>query len=61
MIELKERFYTKEEYFALQKQLNYKIEYHQGRIYAMTGGSPNHNLIGTNVTTALNNVLFFRS
>lgn len=57
MIELAEKYYTKEEYFALQEQLEEKIEYHQGRIYAMAGGSPEHNLIGTNMTTALNIVL----
>ena len=57
MIELAEKFYTKEEYFALQEKLNYKIEYHQGRIVAMAGGAPKHNLIGGNMVTALNNAL----
>lgn len=57
MIELAERVYTKEEYFALQKELDDKIEYHQGRIVAMAGGSPKHNLIGGNIVTALNNAL----
>lgn len=57
MIELAEKLYTKEEYFTLQKELDDKIEYHQGRIVAMAGGSPKHNLIGGNIVTALNNAL----
>lgn len=54
MTEPLKNYYTKEEYFVLQKELDYKIEYHQGRIVAMAGGSPNHNKISGNILTALN-------
>ncbi len=47
-----------EEYFALEEELNQKFEYVEGEIFDMTGGTINHSLISTNVTTALS--LLFR-
>lgn len=44
---------TVEEYFALEEELNEKFEYVAGEVFAMTGGSINHALIGKNITTAL--------
>lgn len=46
--------YTKEEYFSLVEESKVKLEYHQGKIYAMAGGTPEHNLISGNAVTALN-------
>ncbi len=37
--------YTAEEYLALERNAEYKSEYVDGRIYAMTGASREHNLI----------------
>ncbi len=46
-----------EEYFALEEELNQKFEYVDGEIFDMTGGTVNHSLISTNLTTALS-ILF---
>ena len=37
--------YTPEEYLALEEKADYKSEYFQGMIYAMSGASLNHNRI----------------
>lgn len=37
--------YTFEEYLALEKQAEYKHEYHNGSIVAMAGGTINHNAL----------------
>lgn len=46
---------THEEYFALEKELDQKFEYVAGEIFAMTDGSINHALIGTNTIITLGN------
>jgi len=46
--------YTFEEYLALEKKAEFKSEFHNGQIYAMSGGSFAHSIIGGNMTTALN-------
>ena len=46
-------FNTLEEYLDLDAAAEYKSEYLSGQIYAMAGGSPEHNRIGFNVITAL--------
>jgi Uma2 family endonuclease len=51
------RFYTKEEYFALEESSQEKFEFENGEVFAMSGGSLPHNLIAGNVVTALNNKL----
>lgn len=51
---LKKDFYTFEEYLALEEKADYKSEYHNGQILAMSGGTFVHGIIGGNVTTALN-------
>ncbi len=48
------KLYTPEEYLALEEVAEYKNEYYQGEIFAMAGGSVNHNLIAGNIYTALN-------
>jgi len=45
---------SREEYLRLERQANYKSEYHKGQILAMAGASRNHNRIVTNVSTSLN-------
>ena len=41
--------YTPEEYLALEDSADYKSEYFQGMIYAMSGASLNHNRIAGGV------------
>ncbi len=54
---LQKRYYTKEEYFDLVKESQEKLEYHDGDIFAMAGGTPNHNQTKINLTSALNTAL----
>lgn len=46
-----------EEYFELENELNQKFEYVNGEIFDMTGGTINHSLISTNVTTVFSLLL----
>ena len=45
--------YTPEQYLALERRAETKSEYVNGRVYAMTGASANHNRITGNVYTGL--------
>ena len=44
---------SREEYLRLERQADYKSEYHKGQVFAMAGASRNHNRIVTNVSTSL--------
>ena len=46
----KKGVYSKESYLELEEKANFKSEFHNGEILAMSGGSVNHSLIATNVT-----------
>lgn len=53
----KERL-TLEEYFALlEKDPEHGYEYLDGRVYMMTGGSPDHSIIGSNMNGMLRDLL----
>jgi Uma2 family endonuclease len=52
-LQLEKRHYSKEEYFALLEQSLHKLEYFDGEIRMMSGGSIAHNDIIDNVFTAL--------
>jgi Uma2 family endonuclease len=43
------RHYTLDDYFSLQRGVELKLEYFNGEIYAMAGGSANHNRVSRNV------------
>ncbi|MEA2336131.1 MAG: hypothetical protein QOE82_138 [Thermoanaerobaculia bacterium] len=43
------RQYTLEDYFSLQRGIEVKLEYFNGEIYVMAGGSAGHNRISRNV------------
>jgi len=43
-------YFTPEEYLAIERRVEYKSEYFNGKIVGMTGASRNHNLIVANVT-----------
>jgi Uma2 family endonuclease len=47
------RYYTPEEYLALEETAEYKSEYHDGEIVPMAGGTTNHNRIARNILIAL--------
>ena len=47
------RYFTPEEYLALEEAAEYKSEYHDGVIIPMTGGTTNHNRISLNISIAL--------
>ena len=51
MITQAERYYTPEEYLALEETAESKSEYHDGEIVPMTGGTTNHNEIALNFCT----------
>jgi Uma2 family endonuclease len=50
-------YITPEEYLAFERGSEYKSEYLNGEIFAMTGASRKHNLIATNIVVALGNQL----
>jgi len=49
--------FSLEEYLSRERVAEYKSEFYQGEIFAMTGGSPTHNDISVNVVTSLRNSL----
>jgi Uma2 family endonuclease len=49
-----QRYYSTEEYLALEEAAEYKSEYIDGKIFPMAGGSTNHNQIALNFSTELN-------
>lgn len=57
MSAIEDKYYTIEEYFDLVEELNYKIEYHKGRIVALAGGTSNHSITGTNIRRRLSEKL----
>ncbi len=46
-----------EDYFRLEEQTEERHEYFDGEIFAMTGGSHNHNVINVNIVFALTSLL----
>jgi Uma2 family endonuclease len=57
MSSLAEQYYTPEEYLALERKAEYKSEYINGQIYAMSGASREHNLIALNLASELRSQL----
>jgi len=48
-----DRLYTEDEYLTLEDAASHKSEFVNGRIYAMSGTSPNHSRIAVNLTRDL--------
>jgi Uma2 family endonuclease len=48
---------TEAEYLALERAAEFKSEFYDGEVFAMSGGSPMHSLIGANTLIALGNQL----
>jgi Uma2 family endonuclease len=53
-MQVKQRYYTPQEYLQLEERADYKSEYIDGQIIPMAGGSTNHNRIAGNLYAALN-------
>ena len=53
MFHRQEDFYTPEEYLAIEEAAPYRSEYFNGEIFAMSGGSANHNRIARNLVMAM--------
>lgn len=51
---LEQRYYTPEEYLALEEVADDKSEYLDGCILPMAGGTTNHNRLALNLSTAFN-------
>ena len=51
------RYITEEAYSELERVSTIKHEYYQGEVYAMTGGTENHNLLGGNIHATLHTQL----
>lgn len=47
------RFYTVEEYYALERAAHHKSDYYKGEIFDMSGGTIRHSRISANVNGAL--------
>lgn len=47
------RRFTLGEYLVIERKAETKSEFHQGQIFAMAGGMPNHNSIPPNIGSAL--------
>jgi len=50
---LKKAYYTGAEYLELEEQAEYKNEFYNGEIFAMSGGSRNHSVICVNLNRKL--------
>lgn len=48
---------TPEEYLAMEEKADHKSEYFQGKVFALAGGSLNHNLIVGNIHAELKSAL----
>ncbi|OQX12933.1 MAG: hypothetical protein BWK80_43260 [Desulfobacteraceae bacterium IS3] len=49
----KKLYYSKEEYLETEAAADYKSEYYQGEIFAMSGGSPKHSRICVNLNRSI--------
>src|SRR5882757_8865070 len=53
MSSLPRTFLTPEQYLEIERQAEYKSEYFQGEMFAMAGGSNNHNLLVASAIMAI--------
>ncbi len=61
MLQLKEKYISAEEYFAMEEDAEYKSEYYHGELFDMSGATHNHNVIAVNITAALHSALHNRN
>ncbi|MBW4694101.1 MAG: Uma2 family endonuclease [Lyngbya sp. HA4199-MV5] len=48
-----QHYYSPEAYLELEEHAEFRSEYHNGQIFPMAGGTPNHNRIVVNLVSAL--------
>src|SRR5258708_23966481 len=53
----RQRHYSVDEYFAIEQMPGIRHEYFEGEIFAMSGGTQNHNEISLNLRNRLDAVL----
>jgi len=53
MQQVAKKYYSPKQYLALEEAADHKSEYYQGEIFAMAGGSINHNRIAGNLFEGL--------
>ena len=54
----KKEYYTKQEYLEMESLAEYKSEYYNGEIFAMSGGSPKHSTICFNMIRELGEAIY---
>ena len=54
MLKANEKYIRIEEYFERENTAEYRSEYYCGNVFAMAGGTPNHNRITVNVASLFN-------
>ena len=57
LVQIKEKFYTPDEYRELEETAEFRNEYRDGKIVQMSGGSINHSRIIRNLSRVLGNLL----
>jgi Uma2 family endonuclease len=57
MLRRTKKTFTPAEYLAMEVVADYKSEYFNGEIFAMSGGTPDHSSIAVNLTSELNRLL----
>lgn len=57
MVAKPQKYYSPEEYLTLEETAEYRSEYYRGEIFAMAGGSANHNRIAGNIYLGLRETL----
>lgn len=57
VMQKKRSIFSLAEYFAQEEQAEDRSEFYEGEIFAMAGGTANHNLITINVTASLRDTL----
>jgi Uma2 family endonuclease len=55
-MQLQEKYYSPEEYLALEEVSEFRSEYVDGQIFPMSGGTPEHNRLAGNVYRHLDDV-----
>lgn len=54
MLKTIRKFFSPEDYFAMEEEAEYRSEYFRGELFAMAGGTPNHNRLMLDFANLLN-------
>lgn len=61
MLKTDQKFFSPQEYFALENEAECRSEYFRGELFAMAGGTPNHNRLTLDFANLLNTAFKNRS